>query len=128
LGPQRLSRSAAANFAASENDRIPRFFGAIPASVPIHCKIPADDRRDSRAAPRQAGSAGVEKLCTARRGGVAAVSKYMHENVGHTCSPRCLGKCDEMFVVTVNTAIGNESEKMEPMSARIRERRLRERI
>lgn len=52
----------------------------------------------------------------------------MHENVSHAGGSRLLSEGDEVLVMTVHTAVGNQSEEVEPMAAGARKSVLGDRI
>ena len=98
--------------AAAEHDGVPRELVALPALVAIHGKVAADDGGDLGHAAGLAGDEG-EVIRAAGRRGVAAIGDGVDEDVGHARVVRGFDERDEVILVAVHAAIGDEAEQME---------------
>ena len=125
LRPDRVARRSFTTLPSPKHNRVPGLLRPVPATIAIHGEIAADDRRDLRAAFRQAGGTGVEKIRAAGRRRIPSVGEGVDENVRDACGVRRVRERDEMPVVAMDTAIGDQAEKMETMPARLGESFLR---
>ena len=65
--------------------------------------------------------AGRQVIRSASRRGIAPVSDRVHENLFHARFLCRRGQGDQMLIVAVHAAIGNQPDKMQPSVARFRE-------
>ncbi len=81
-----------------------------------------------RAARHQPGFHFGEIIRAAGRRGVAAIGDRVDHDVVHAGFVRRLGERDEMILMAVHAAVGDESEEMQALALRLREGLLKHRI
>ena len=111
--------AAPENSPSAEHNCVPGFFCPIPTAIAIHREIASDDGGDPRAARGEFRFAGLQETGTAGRRSVAAIGERMHHDVAHARGLGSLRQGDQMLVMAVHTAVGDQAKKMQ---SRCRER------
>src|SRR5437588_3032537 len=125
LSIQGIGRRRFADFATAENNRVPSLFRSVPATVAIHREVTTDDRYDLRAALLQLILANLQIVCATGRRSVATVGESVNEDFSNACFLGCVCQRNQVRVMAVHTASGNEAEQMQSVTTRAGERFLR---
>ena len=96
--------------------------------VAIHREVTPDDRYDLRAALLQLILANLQIVRATGGRSVAAVGESVNEDFSNACFLGCVCQRNQMRVMAVHTAAGNEAEQMQAVTTRAGERFLRDSV